>query len=226
MKKLKIITWILLLLNCAVCFADDIKPGTKPKIIFREDWGARPALSDISQYKYDGKQSPTKIVLHNTALGAKSGKDAVKEIQNFHMDNDHWSDIGYNFLIDYSGTIYEGRYLYYVPSHAGQTKEANGTHDLTKDPDYNTIGIAFLGSSDQPWSAAQEQSAIQLINYFLTVYPKIEKIMTHAEVRQDILSSGLTPVGDFDSNICPGSATAKNIKTIKDCIIWSLRNKT
>ncbi|CAG2176188.1 unnamed protein product, partial [Oppiella nova] len=42
---------------------------------------------------------------------------AVRSMQDFHMDNRNWSDIGYNFLMGGDGRIYEARGWYTVRAH-------------------------------------------------------------------------------------------------------------
>ena len=63
-----------------------------------------------------------------------------------------WNDIGYNFLVDRFGTIYEGRY-------GGIDRNVIGAHALG----FNTgsVGIALLGTygSTEPSAAAQDAIA-------------------------------------------------------------------
>ena len=52
-------------------------------------------------------------VIHHSESGACTSKTAcislVKGFQNYHMDSNGWSDIGYSFLVGEDGNIYEGR---------------------------------------------------------------------------------------------------------------------
>ena len=61
----------------------------------------------------------------------------VKGIQLFHVQGNGWNDIGYNFLVDRFGTIYEGRF-------GGVDRNVVGAHALG----FNTgsVGIALLGT--------------------------------------------------------------------------------
>ena len=95
------------LLLTILAFADDASFA----IISRADWGARPWQQDISTYTEYGIQTPdyTSIVLHVTSMGQGSGNEEAQRIQSYHMNIRGFSDIGYNFLIDSSGNIYEGR---------------------------------------------------------------------------------------------------------------------
>jgi len=77
------------------------------------------------------------VVVHHTAGKAKYLPAAVKRelrnIQAQHMDANGWSDIGYNFLSDSRGVVWEGRGLRRV-----------GAHTLGHNT--GTIGISFLGN--------------------------------------------------------------------------------
>jgi hypothetical protein len=89
----------------------------------------------------------THAVLHHTA-GANSVPDWDAEMRNvwyFHVFSNGWADIGYNFLIDPNGVIYEGR--------AGGDGVI-GAHFSCRNG--NTVGIALLGtySTVKPTDAA------------------------------------------------------------------------
>src|SRR5579884_3939955 len=94
----------------------------------------------------DGESAPmwppqytvvTHAVVHHTA-GSNDLTDWAAEvlnIWNFHTFSNGWGDIGYNFLIDPNGVIYEGR--------AGGSG-AIGAHFSCRNT--NTVGIALLGT--------------------------------------------------------------------------------
>lgn len=65
-------------------------------------------------------------------------------VQRFHQDYNKWSDIGYNFVIDQDGRIYEGR-----------GRDAVGAHC----PGFNRNGIGVLfmmGDNDEPSEDAKQ----------------------------------------------------------------------
>ena len=84
--------------------------STQPAIVTRAEWGADEKLRSGSP-----SYSPVKMaIIHHTAsTNDYSQADApafVRGIYAYHTKSLGWSDIGYNFLIDRFGTIYEGRY--------------------------------------------------------------------------------------------------------------------
>lgn len=108
-------------------FVDDLH------IITREEWGARAPKSPADNLSI--KPAPY-VIIHHSA-GASCNTQAacqlkMKGIQNYHMDNKNWFDIGYNFVVGEDGNVYEGR---------GWGKK--GAHSIP----YNnkSIGICILG---------------------------------------------------------------------------------
>ncbi|WP_184077263.1 peptidoglycan recognition protein family protein [Nocardiopsis mwathae] len=65
-----------------------------------------------------------------------------RQIQNFHMDSNGWADIGYNFLVDRSGVVYEGRGWNVAGAHAAP-RNVQG------------IGVCFIGRDGDATDAAK-----------------------------------------------------------------------
>jgi hypothetical protein len=124
-----------------------------PAIVPRLSWGAdekirRGPPSYASEVQFT-------IVHHTAGRNDYSRSEAaaiVKGIQLFHVQGNGWNDIGYNFLVDRFGTIYEGRY-------GGTDRNVIGAHALG----FNTgsVGIALLGTygSTKPSQAALDAIA-------------------------------------------------------------------
>ncbi|HVM10399.1 MAG TPA: N-acetylmuramoyl-L-alanine amidase, partial [Acidimicrobiales bacterium] len=129
-----------------------------PPIISRAQWGADESLR--------GSQPPsfsqiTRLSLHHTA--AEEGPDpaaTVRAILAYHTKANGWNDIGYNFLVDSRGRVYEGRYSREYASNETVTGEdaqgrgVTGAH--TANNNSGTVGVAVLGdfSSVAPTRAA------------------------------------------------------------------------
>jgi hypothetical protein len=52
-----------------------------------------------------------KIVIHHTAstTDLKDPKQEIRNIQYYHAVRRGWGDIGYNYIMDQKGNLYEGR---------------------------------------------------------------------------------------------------------------------
>jgi putative cell wall-binding protein len=138
----------------------------QPAVIPRAGWGAN------ESYRFDGSgeiwrrdfHPIQKLVVHHTAGTNNDPNPAatVRSIYYYHAVTQGWGDIGYNFLIDQSGRVYEGRYSRAYPagvSPSGDDSRGFGVvagHART----YNagTVGVGLLGSFDSqaPTSAARQ----------------------------------------------------------------------
>jgi len=138
------------------------------RYLSRPAWGA----DESKRYK-DGKvNSPEKyyplqiITVHHTATPNNDPDPAatVRAIYELHAITNDWGDIGYHFLIDESGTVYEGRYSGDdgIPAFNPDGDLVTGFHSVG----YNSgaLGIALIGTLTEngPTDAAKD-SLIRLI---------------------------------------------------------------
>ncbi|XP_030400189.1 peptidoglycan recognition protein 1 [Gopherus evgoodei] len=121
-----------------------------PTIVSRRQWGARPPRSRVPL------RTPVPYVIIHHTTGNRCTSQAscsreVKGIQNYHMNTQRWSDIGYNFLIGEDGRVYEGRGWKTMGAHA-------------KKWNHKSLGFSFLGNfSNRIPSAAALNAAKSLI---------------------------------------------------------------
>ena len=84
---------------------------TTPPIVPRLSWGADESIRRAPPVYAD--QVRFSVVHHTAGRNDYSRGEAaaiVKGIQLYHVQGNGWNDIGYNFLVDRFGTIYEGRF--------------------------------------------------------------------------------------------------------------------
>ena len=123
-----------------------------PPLISRESWGANEAI----------RRSPPSYarnlqlaVVHHTAgtnsYSASQSAAIVRGIQVYHVKGNGWNDIGYNFLVDKYGQVFEGRY-------GGIDKNVVGAHA----EGFNTgsFGVALLGTYQTVAPTAAEKTAL------------------------------------------------------------------
>ena len=124
---------------------DDIAPSTanpslsRPPIITREEWGAnltyggqdRAATEWPLQY-----QTIEHVIIHHSET--PSFRDPLAEIRSihyYHAITRGWGDIGYNYLVDFMGNVYEGRV-------GGENVVAGHAYQYS----YGSAGICAMGS--------------------------------------------------------------------------------
>ncbi|MEW2166397.1 N-acetylmuramoyl-L-alanine amidase [Streptomyces sp. NPDC007084] len=120
--------------------APRVKPyiGARPRIITRKGWGANEKLRERG-FVYTKKVKAAFV--HHTASGnnysCSQVPSLIRSIYRYHVVSSGWRDIGYNFLVDKCGNIYEGRA-------GGVAKPVLGAHTLGFNTD--SMGIAVLGT--------------------------------------------------------------------------------
>ncbi len=194
---------------------EPLTAGAKPAIVARTTWG------DATVKRWDANGSagltseatwmptdaeiakPTHLVLHHTATpNAGTGSDwpaRVRQIWGYHTITNDWGDIGYHFLIDPNGVIYEGRY---------QGLRADGTViDGAHNFGFNrgTIGIAMLGTFEGVTPTADAQAALDNLVAYLMTNARIQPDTTAYYAHQRMTLN--TIVGHRDAQL-PGRSTA------------------
>ncbi|MGC5565812.1 peptidoglycan recognition protein family protein [Streptomyces sp. FR-108] len=112
--------------------------GARPRIVTRRGWGADEGLRE-SNFSYT--KTVKAVFVHHSASGnnyrCAQAPSVIRSIYRYHVKSSGWRDIGYNFLVDKCGNIYEGRA-------GGVAKPVMGAHTLGFNS--KSMGIAVLGS--------------------------------------------------------------------------------
>ncbi|MGQ9928018.1 MAG: golvesin C-terminal-like domain-containing protein [Chloroflexaceae bacterium] len=116
--------------------AATVAQAGRPPVVSRTAWGNPDGQgSRVPPAYFPGRH----MIVHHTADSnslsgsQQSWADRVRAIWSFHTFTRGWGDIGYNYLIDPNGVIYEGR--------AGGD-DAVGFHDTGN---YGSMGVALIG---------------------------------------------------------------------------------
>ena len=162
------------------------RPVGSVRIIPRHRWNAgRPV-----KRKLDNMRGIRRLTIHHSAvlsrdLSTRAVAMQIRSIQTFHIRQNGWGDIGYPFLIDPAGRIWEGRALAHQGAHAGGV---NNNHN---------VGICLLGNfvpgrSGQNPTTAQVRSMENFVNWLSARYTIARRgMLTHKELKP--------------GTICPGS---------------------
>ena len=125
---------------------------TRPAIVTRAGWNANESIVRGSP-SYASRLAFA--VVHHTAGGVPTSPSQsaamVRGIQSYHVRSNGWNDIGYNFLVDPFGQIFEGR-------RGGMTRNVIGAHA----EGFNTgsVGVSVLGSYGTTAPSAAAQAAL------------------------------------------------------------------
>ena len=109
-----------------------------PPIVPRSAWGADESLRRGSP---DYAPSVRFAIVHHTAgtndYSPSQAAAIMRGIQTYHVKSNGWNDIGYNFLVDRYGTVYEGRY-------GGTDRNVIGAH--ARGFNTGSVGVAVIGT--------------------------------------------------------------------------------
>ncbi len=127
-----------------------------PIILPRSTWDNGPSLNALMTWLPQNVDFPSdwqpieRIVLHDTGCNTDSNPvcnnnidpiSTIQAIYRYHAVTRGWGDIGYNYIIDQQGRIYEGRYG------GNGSRGAHTYYDRASDNfNFGSIGIAILGN--------------------------------------------------------------------------------
>lgn len=135
----------------------------------------------------------SKFIVHHTATvsNLENPKQAIRDIYYYHAVTRGWGDIGYNYIIDTNGNIYEGRFggEGVVGAHAGLANTG-------------TIGISVLGNYEENAVPKKVQDAIAKL---VAEKSKLHNINPtgKSSFRGEILNNVIGH-RDVAATVCPG----------------------
>jgi len=158
--------------------------------------------------------NPTHIVVHHSAGQTNSTDYAavVRGYWDYHVNSRGWADIGYNWLVDPNGVLYEGR-----------GDRIRGAHS----PCMNAVatGICYIGNYDtfEPavagltalknfiaWDATDKNIDVTVSSFVSALGGNIENISGHKDGFDQYPTKGCT------STACPGANLHNKLQTIRD----------
>jgi hypothetical protein len=193
----------------------------RPRIVTRAGWGADESIRRASpNYSRTVKAAFVHHTVQSNRYSPSESAALVRADYLYHVRSRGWNDIGYNFLVDRYGRVFEGRY-------GGVTRAVLGAH--AGGFNTNTTGVALLGtfSSSRPTSSMLA-SLERLLAWKLDlthVNPRGLTVLTSAGgantrypagrrvVANTILGHRSTSYTD-----CPGSPTIALLPTIRSVV--------
>lgn len=172
-----------------------------PHIYNRADWGSpEPGGTPNWQPEY---RPLTRAIVHHTATTASADSAAaVRAIWQYHTQSNGWGDIGYNYLVDQQGRIFQGRYFDAGYADANNVDVVAG-HAYGNN--YGTTGIAALGDfTNANPSGASLNSIARVASYKLGAYNINPGDGSNLVGHRDVLSTA-----------CPGAKLYPQLGTIR-----------
>lgn len=158
------------------------------------------------------------IIVHHTALPVasekRSGTERMRALYQYHASTLGWGDIGYHYVIDESGVIYEGK--------AGGMRVVGG-HTFCNN--VGSIGIALMGNFENEQPSQKQIASFQWLAAHLASEYRIDlhrSVTFHGKA----FSAPIIRHRDVLSTACPGYYLATAFPTIVKNIIAGDVNAT
>jgi hypothetical protein len=200
----------------------------QPAVISRAGWGADESL----RFDASGREiwppafyPVQKVIVHHTATQNSDPDPAarIRSIYYYHAVTQGWGDIGYNFLIDEAGNVYEGRYSrQYAPgeSPTGQDLNGNGvTAAHAQGYNSGTVGIALLGTLTNQDATAAARSALERLIAWIDsshgIDPQGSALYTNPVSGLQATFPNIAGHRDVAATECPGGSFYATLPTIR-----------
>ena len=213
---MKLITAIIMVF-CLGLIAGSVLANARipaPTVVPKDEWGSMKVGEFYNDHPFDPYSQgsigdPRAITVHHTAKpGGTNPPDPAEDrkklvvIQQMHVGKG-WGDVGYHFLIGSEGTIYQGRPLPWMGTHAP--------------PNSFNIGVNVIGDfhTEEYPNNAQLSSLVRLTTWLCDTYDMdpLSKIDIYGQ-------SNLAVVGhrDWGATACPGDRFYALMPSIRDRI--------
>lgn len=183
-----------------------VSPPSAPAVLTRADWGAKPYKgTPVPQPRYDF------LVLHHAA-GFHADTEAeglarMRDIQRLHQDDRGWSDIGYHFLVDSAGRVYQGRpYAQSLPLDQ-RPNLVIGAHVAGQNT--GKVGVCVLGCYHAAANGCDDAVTPEALH-------AVVHLMAFLCHRYGIAPDHLRGHRDFLGTDCPGDTLYALLPTIRD----------
>ena len=177
----------------------------RPAVVSRADWGARPVdvgarnehgyynsfTNPEGWYVYpdDLRGSYQTVVIHHSAFYREDGRRTLLEVQRLHREDRGWADVGYHFMVDKDGTVYEGRHL-----------SARGAH--TQGYNTGSAGICLLGDFRAESPSSAQWQAVTALTQWLAYHLQLTHLAGHRQF------NGWT--------VCPGGQVSSQLENLAE----------
>ncbi len=186
----------------------------RPAVISREEWGCP-----------EGEESPrwppeyarvTHVIVHHTATPNDDTDWAarVRAIWYYHANTRGWGDIGYNFVIDPLGNVYEGR------AGSGEEFDLDVVGGHAKNYNYGTMGIGNLGTYSNDLPPAPLQESLEALIAWKASRRGIDPLGSSFNSHK--VYDHIAGHRDVGQTSCPGDALDSLLPTVRQNVLTRL----
>ena len=200
----------------------------QPAVITRASWGANESLRfDAGGHEmWPPSYGPIQeLFVHHTDGRNDDPNPAatVRSIYYYHAITQGWGDIGYNFLIDASGRIYEGRHARaYAPGETPTSEDlaGNGVRPAqAKGFNDGSIAIAMMGTFQTQLPTVAARTSLEKLLAWIADRHGLNPTASHTYVNPVLGTSKWLPTiaghRDVNQTDCPGAALYAYLPTIR-----------
>lgn len=206
-----------------------------PAVIPRSAWGADESLrfDDNAHEIWTREYFPVqKLVIHHTAGRNHDTNPAatVRAIYYYHAVTQGWGDIGYHYLIDDAGRVYEGRYSRDYPS--GVTPSADDEQGWgvvaghARGFNAGSLGFSVLGTyTDIAPTAAAQQSLVRMLAWAAAKHgldPRRASTYVNPISGATRWTQNIAGHRDYNSTACPGGVFYALLPSIRNRVAAEL----
>lgn len=145
---------------------------------------------------------PTHIIVHHSAVNYSPGTNyagVVRSYWDYHVNTNGWSDIGYNWLVDPNGVIYEGR-----------GDSVQGAHFSCMNS--GTMGVCVIGDFETATPTYESITALDDLIAWEATDKEIDVLVTSYHEASELYLYGISGHKDANSStqgcpsgtLCPG----------------------
>ncbi len=173
-------------------------PSTVPAVRIaglepRRVWGAAPTRTAVG---IDPMLPIRWITIHHDAIEYRGrtkaqARDRMRLVQRSHQDHRTWADIGYHYVVDPQGRVWEGRPLRWQGAHVGQANEGN-------------VGVMLMGNFELQTPTADQLAGLQrtIIALRRACGVPVQRVRTHRE-------------WPHASTACPGRTLQSGVESLR-----------
>ncbi|WP_300682144.1 FG-GAP-like repeat-containing protein [Nocardioides sp.] len=179
----------------------------KPYIYSRAQWGADEKIREQTAPSYGTIHG---AFVHHTVNAndytAAEVPGIIRSIYAYHVKSKGWRDIGYNFLVDRFGRIWEGRY-------GGVSRPVVGAH--TENYNNDSFAMSAIGNYDIAQPSQEIIGAYAALFAWKLSLHGISASATSAKISGRTFSSPIMGHRDTKSTACPGKYLYARIPDIR-----------